>query len=144
MALHTSTALLTHTYTEGVEYQTGVERIKERVGSLPNAHDLYNRALEEFENPKYSYPKCLALGEISPGSILMSAPSPRGSLSAIIVDWKFVKLNGRGVNADIAGFLASIPSRCFWTRSAVILKNKRRFQLHSCVLCCISRHGRLG
>ncbi|KAK2594724.1 hypothetical protein QQS21_007574 [Conoideocrella luteorostrata] len=109
-ATPTCAAKLTHSYTEGVLYQTGIEPIKSRLGSHPDAALLYDRVLGEFKAPKYKYPKCLAMGDFTPGSILMDAPSSTASHSPIIVDWEFARVNGHGINGDIACFLASM--RC--------------------------------
>ncbi|ORX97306.1 hypothetical protein K493DRAFT_329473 [Basidiobolus meristosporus CBS 931.73] len=109
-SLPKSAARLTHSYTKAVEYQTGVEPIRQRLEPRSDAEHLYKRVLDEFHNVKYNYPECLALGDFSPGSVLMDAPTPNSDLTPIIVDWEFARLNGQGVNADIAGFLASM--RC--------------------------------
>lgn len=45
-SLAKSAQCLTHSYTESVELQTGVERIKERLGSRYNAESLYKRVLK--------------------------------------------------------------------------------------------------
>ncbi|OAQ78303.1 protein kinase-like protein [Purpureocillium lilacinum] len=83
-------------------------------GNDDGARRLYDRVVADFEGPEgYSYRECFTLGDFTPGSILLrdDALAPDGTQcdrTPIIVDWEFAQLNGRGVNGDMAQFLASM------------------------------------
>lgn len=104
--------------------QFAVLPIEGRIKDYPNASALYAATLEEFDTPKYTYPPSLTFGDFHPGSVLLPHPdSPSSSSSSstpsssasssptpILLDWEFARADGRGVNGDMAQFLASI--RC--------------------------------
>lgn len=103
-------ARLTHTLADDVVWKAAVEPILSRIEPHSNtANCLYDRVVKDYKSPDSLYRQCFALGDFTPGSILMTKGSKSGHcLVPIIVDWEFAQINGRGVNGDMAQFLASL------------------------------------
>lgn len=98
---------LTSTLTTDIVREVAVEPIRDRIKHHPDADRLYQQVLDEYTSPKHTYRHALSLGDFHPGSVLMRQPTVGGSLTPILVDWEFGTVKGRGVNGDIAQFLAS-------------------------------------
>lgn len=98
---------LTDKLTTDLVRNVAVIPIRERIKHHPNADRLYQQVFDEYTHPKHSYRHALSLGDFHPGSVLMRQPTPGGDLTPVLLDWEFGTVNGRGVNGDIAQFLAS-------------------------------------
>ena len=111
-------ASLTHSLTTELVFNAAVQPIRERLDQYgtPNAEVLAWRVTQDYREPKYTYPPAMSLGDFHPGSILVqdwyTDPKAVGDAAApprlAIIDWEFAALNGRGVNGDVAQFLASL------------------------------------
>ncbi|KAH7147074.1 kinase-like domain-containing protein [Dactylonectria estremocensis] len=85
-----------------------VEPAGDRLKTLPNGAQLYKRLEEDYHSPKSNYRWALMLGDFTQGSILMRPPDEEEDWTPTIIDWEFGQLNGRGVNGDMAQFLAHL------------------------------------
>lgn len=73
---------------------------------IPNAQDLFRRVLEDHQRATTPVETCFVLGDFTPGAVLTTASGDREPPIGII-DWEFSG-QGRGVNGDMAQFLASL------------------------------------
>ncbi|KAK5999233.1 4-hydroxytryptamine kinase-like protein [Cladobotryum mycophilum] len=99
---------LTHSLTKKLVLNVAVEPIRERLSRPPNAEQLYARVLKDYQDSEYNYRQCLVLGDFTHASILLQPPGLGSDLTPVLVDWEFAQINGRGVNGDMAQFLANI------------------------------------
>ncbi|GAB1311521.1 hypothetical protein MFIFM68171_01731 [Madurella fahalii] len=79
------------------------------------AQRLYARVEADFERgdrgEAYDGEACLSMGDFHPGSVLVSpGPAAAGGRETVaVIDWEFATArNGRGVNGDMAQFLAHL------------------------------------
>lgn len=101
-----ATELLTQRLTSDLVYQLAVEPVLQRVHTAQDPQRLYDRVIANYRASNDTYPHALSFGDFHPGSILL--PRDVTELTPILVDWEFAQVNGRGVNGDIAQFLASM------------------------------------
>lgn len=116
--------ILNHSLTKDVVFDAAVKPIKDRLQTLGGidshtAEKLYARVEQDFVRDAYPGESCFQLGDFHPGSILVSPPATLSSTTGIqheeidpsvaVIDWEFAGTAGaRGVNGDMAQFLASI------------------------------------
>jgi hypothetical protein len=102
--------ILSHSFTESIVYDCAVQPILQRLKqySITNAEELYDRVVEDFKLPSFTYMPSLSMGDFHPGSILLSQESAPSTMESIIalIDWEFAGMGGRGANGDMAQFLA--------------------------------------
>lgn len=102
-------AKLTHSLTRGIVRTAAIEPLRTRLASTPNADKLFARVEEGFRAQEGAHPWSLAMGDFTQGSILMRDPSEvEEDWTPTLVDWEFGQLNGRGVDGDLAQFLAHL------------------------------------
>jgi hypothetical protein len=117
-------ALLSRSLTHEVVRDAAVAPILDRLqdpGGLDaaTAGRLYARVVADYEREAVPGEGCLSMGDFHPGSVLVSPPPPPPSSSSSssggspvvgVIDWEFATAgeNGRGVNGDMAQFLASM------------------------------------
>lgn len=101
-----ATELLTQRLTSDLVYNLAVEPVLERVHTAQDPQRLYSRVVANYRASNDTYPHALSFGDFHPGSILL--PRDGTDLTPILVDWEFAQVNGRGVNGDMAQFLASM------------------------------------
>lgn len=85
-----------------------IEPLRTRLGSTPNADKLFARVEQGLHAQEKAHPWSLAMGDFTQGSILMRDPSEAEDWTPTLVDWEFGQLNGRGVDGDLAQFLAHL------------------------------------
>ncbi|KAL0938035.1 uncharacterized protein CTRU02_207766 [Colletotrichum truncatum] len=107
---------LENSFTDDLVFEAAVQPVLERLKQqdIPNAEQLYERIVEDYRRPKYTYTPRMAMGDFHTGSILTNAladPSAADEHLAAVIDWEFASINGRGVNGDMAQFLAWV--HCF-------------------------------
>ncbi|KAI8675529.1 hypothetical protein NCS57_00454300 [Fusarium keratoplasticum] len=102
-------AKLTHSLTRDIVRTAAIEPLRTRLASTPNANKLFARVEEGFRAQEGAHPWSLAMGDFTQGSILMRDPSEaEEDWTPTLVDWEFGQLNGRGVDGDLAQFLAHL------------------------------------
>ncbi|TGJ88487.1 hypothetical protein E0Z10_g377 [Xylaria hypoxylon] len=94
--------------------------------------ELYERILEEFDRDSFRGECCFSLGDCHPGAILLPSwgllaetqsksnvlfPEP----IVAVIDWEFSEISGRGVNGDMAQFVASL--HCHWLYLEALLES---------------------
>ncbi|KAH6867558.1 kinase-like domain-containing protein [Thelonectria olida] len=107
-AIPGATEKLTQSLTKDIVRIATVEPAGDRLKPLPNASQLYKRVEEDYRSPKANYRWAVTLGDFTQGSILMQSSEEADDWTPAIVDWEFGQLNGRGVNGDMAQFLAHL------------------------------------
>lgn len=77
-----------------------------RTFHIQNATELYTRVIEDFQRTDSIDEQSFALGDLTPGAILLGnlsdEPTPLG-----VIDWEFSG-RGRGIHGDIAQLLAQV------------------------------------
>lgn len=99
-------SILTHSLTTELVWRIAVKPVIDRVQSASDPQTLYNRVVKDYQAPKYDYVHALSFGDFHPGSVLLRKEC--NDRTPILVDWEFAQVNGRGVNGDMAQFLASL------------------------------------
>jgi hypothetical protein len=104
---------LTHNLTDEIIWQAAVQPLRQRLQqyNVEHAAILADRVAKDFRNPAYDYRPALSIGDFHPGSVLLEGwdkypPDSELHRCVGIIDWEFASLNGRGVNGDLAQFLA--------------------------------------
>jgi hypothetical protein len=94
-----------------------VKPVLERLKVHEDAAQLYSRVLKDYTRDPLPEEKCVTLGDCHPGAVLLPGwaelvghSDHHPTLAAI--DWEFSTTCGRGVNGDMAQFLAS--THCHW------------------------------
>lgn len=108
MAVPGATEELTQSLARDIVRIVAVEPVGDRLKALPNGGQLYKQVEEDYRSPKSNYRWAMTLGDFTQGSILMRPPEEADDWTPAIVDWEFGQLNGRGVNGDMAQFLAHL------------------------------------
>lgn len=126
-----ATELLTQTLTSDLVYNLAVEPVLERVHTAQDPQRLYNRVVANYRASNDTYPHALTFGDFHPGSILL--PRDGTEWIPILVDWEFAQVNGRGVNGDMAQFLASMHLELIKHRdNTSVYKRVQSFVLSLC------------
>ena len=111
--------LLTKSSAKEVVYEAAVQPVLERLqeqGGIDEAtaRELFSRVEADFEREPYPVEASIVMGDFHPGCILVPRArdwAQRGG-SAVdvgLIDWEFATIrDGRGVNGDMAQFLASM------------------------------------
>ncbi len=111
--------LLTQSSAKEVVYEAAVQPVLQRLQveeglDGATARELFSRVEADFERDPYRVEASLVMGDFHPGCILVSRAldwaQPGGSAVDVgVIDWEFATMrDGRGVNGDMAQFLASI------------------------------------
>lgn len=74
--------------------------------NIPDAHSLFSRVLADYQRDGLPMERCFALGDFTPGAVLLAA-SGDGDQPMGIIDWEFSGV-ARGPNGDMPQFLASL------------------------------------
>ncbi|KAM6513594.1 hypothetical protein FALCPG4_015981 [Fusarium falciforme] len=101
-------AKLTHSLTSRIIHAAAIKPLLSRLKEIHNAEKLYARVEADFCAPTSTYSWSLTMGDFTQCSILMRSPNEADDWTPTLVDWEFGKLNGRGVNGDVAQFLAHL------------------------------------
>ncbi|KAL2136458.1 hypothetical protein VTI74DRAFT_3477 [Chaetomium olivicolor] len=77
-----------------------------------SARKLYARVEQDYRREAYPGEGCLSMGDFHPGSVLVTAlglAEREEDAMVGVIDWEFATIrDGRGVNGDMAQFLASL------------------------------------
>ncbi|KAI0522258.1 kinase-like domain-containing protein [Xylaria bambusicola] len=119
---------LSHSLTKGLVFDVAVKPIRERLAT-DDAGKLYEVVLSAFNQHSPPDEGCFSLGDCHPGAILLSSWdqlvkdhsdfSPEASVA--VIDWEFSEIAGRGVDGDIAQFLACL--HCHWLYLEALLES---------------------
>ncbi|RMJ10136.1 hypothetical protein CDV36_010233 [Fusarium kuroshium] len=130
-------AKLTHSLTRDIVRTAAIEPLQRRLASTPNAEKLFARVKEGFGAQEGAHPWSLAMGDLTQGSILMRDPSDDAEeeqdWTPTLVDWEFGQLNGRGVDGDLAQFLAHLHCELLsHPRTSALRRAVSAFSLRFC------------
>jgi len=73
--------------------------------NIPGVHSLSSRVLTDYQRDDLPMERCFALGDFTPGAVLLAVSD--GDQPLGIIDWEFSGV-GRGPNGDMPQFLASL------------------------------------
>ncbi|KAJ2905659.1 hypothetical protein MKZ38_004734 [Zalerion maritima] len=103
---------LAHTFTRSLVRDAAVDTLQERIATVnaEAAKHLADRVAADFDRENMEFESCFGIGDFHPGSILVAPWMPKHSFPypLAVMGWEFATSDGRGVNGDLAHFLAPL------------------------------------